>query len=92
MELVLADGSIVTASENENKDLFWAARGAGVGFGVATSFTYRAYEQKNTVWGGMLIFSKLQLDKCVEFTNWTMEVQSGKHTLILGFAAPPPAF
>jgi hypothetical protein len=92
VELVLADGSIVTASENENKDLFWAARGAGVGFGVATSFTYRAYDQKNTVWGGMLIFPKPQLDKCVEFANWTMEVQSGKHTLILGFGAPPPAF
>jgi len=33
VELVLADGTIVTASESQNSDLFWAARGAGFKFG-----------------------------------------------------------
>lgn len=42
-DLVAANGEIVTASERENPDLFWAVRGAGNGnFGVHTSFTYRA--------------------------------------------------
>jgi FAD/FMN-containing dehydrogenase len=49
VEYVLADGTIVTASEKENQDLFWAARGAGAGFGVATRFTYRAHDQKNMI-------------------------------------------
>ena len=41
-ELVTAGGDVVTASEQENADLFWAVRGAGGGnFGVHTSFTYR---------------------------------------------------
>jgi len=41
-ELVTASGAIVTASEKDNPDLFWAVRGgAGGNFGVHTSFTYR---------------------------------------------------
>ncbi len=39
-EIVLADGSIVTASGSENPDLFWAIRGAGANFGIVTSFEF----------------------------------------------------
>jgi FAD/FMN-containing dehydrogenase len=42
-EVVTADGSVVTASEDENEDLFWAIRGAGGNFGVATSLEYRLH-------------------------------------------------
>ncbi len=43
--LVLADGSLVRASERENADLFWACRGgAGGNFGINTGFTYRAVD------------------------------------------------
>ncbi|KAL1713794.1 hypothetical protein EV715DRAFT_277040 [Schizophyllum commune] len=38
--VVLANGSIVTASESENADLFWAIRGAGSSFGIVLEFVF----------------------------------------------------
>jgi FAD/FMN-containing dehydrogenase len=43
VDIVTADGHLVTASERENTDLFWAVRGGGGGFGVITSFEFRAH-------------------------------------------------
>ncbi|KAJ5287256.1 FAD linked oxidase N-terminal [Penicillium angulare] len=41
VEVVLANGTIVRASESENSDVFWAIRGAGSGFGIVTEFVVR---------------------------------------------------
>ena len=50
-DVVTADGRFLAASENENKDLFWALRGAGGNFGVVTSFEYRLYPIKDILVG-----------------------------------------
>jgi hypothetical protein len=50
VEMVLADGSLVRASDSENADLFWAVRGAGANFGVVTSFEFEVDEVGDVGW------------------------------------------
>jgi FAD/FMN-containing dehydrogenase len=55
VDLVTADGKPVVASEHEHPDLFWALRGGGGNFGVATSFAFRLHEV-GAVLGGLVIY------------------------------------
>ncbi|MGE5251387.1 MAG: FAD-binding oxidoreductase [Bacteroidota bacterium] len=53
-EVVTADGQLLRADDKTHPDLFWALRGGGGNFGVATRFQFRLHEV-DTILGGMLI-------------------------------------
>ncbi len=54
VELVTADGSVLTVSADEHPDLFWGLRGGGGNFGVATSFEYRLHPIGPMITGGLI--------------------------------------
>jgi len=77
LRVVLADGSIVTVSEEENKDLFWAMRGAGHNFGIVTAVRYKVYDvPKDDEWShGMTVFKATQLEDLVPVFNGILKNQ-----------------
>jgi FAD/FMN-containing dehydrogenase len=56
-DVVTADGQLVTASEQQHQDLFWALRGGGGNFGVVTSFEYRLHPVGPTVFAGPVFYA-----------------------------------
>ena len=57
-DVVLADGSFVTASDSRHPDLFWALRGGGGNFGVVTSFLFQAHPV-STVYAGPIFWDAI---------------------------------
>ena len=55
VELVRADGSQVRASAEQNPDLFWAVRGAGANFGIATAFEFEVYDVGEVGWAKLTL-------------------------------------
>jgi FAD/FMN-containing dehydrogenase len=54
--VVTADGSILTASKEENPELFWAIRGSGSNFGVVPEIVMKLHPQRATVFAGVLVY------------------------------------
>ncbi|MBA3823185.1 MAG: FAD-binding oxidoreductase [Ktedonobacterales bacterium] len=66
VDMVLADGSFVTANAEQHADLFWAVRGGGGNFGVVTSFLYQLHPI-STVYGGPIFWPLEQAEELLKF-------------------------
>lgn len=89
-EVVLADGRLVNASDDENADLFWALRCGGGNFGVVTSFEFKAHPV-GTVYGGPMLWP---MDKARELMKWWREfILTAPQDINgwFGFVTVPPA-
>jgi FAD/FMN-containing dehydrogenase len=56
VEIVTAEGKLLRANQDEEPDLFWALRGGGGNFGVATSFEYQLHPVGPVVTGGLIAY------------------------------------
>jgi len=91
VELVIADGRIVRASENEHPDLFWGLRGGGGNFGVATSFEYRLFPLGPEIIAGAIAWRGEEAGEVLEMSRKLMAQAPPELTCILGMRNAPPA-
>jgi FAD/FMN-containing dehydrogenase len=91
-DVVTADGSFVTASENENPDLFWALRGGGGNFGIVTSFKFKLYDV-STIYGGPIFYPVDQAAHLLEFyRDWIVDAPREISAFFAVHQGPPAPF
>jgi len=88
VEIVTAEGRVLTASANEHADLFWGVRGGGGNFGIVTDFAFRLHPVGPLVMG-MVVHP---LDRAREvlrlYRDFTCTAPDAL-TAIAGFVTPP---
>jgi FAD/FMN-containing dehydrogenase len=89
-EVVLADGTCVTASADQHPDLFWALRGGGGNFGIVTSFLFRATELE-TIIGGPTFWPLEQAADALRFYERFMAEAPDEMNGFFAFLVVPPA-
>ncbi|GHO46897.1 LLM class flavin-dependent oxidoreductase [Ktedonospora formicarum] len=87
VEMVLADGSVARASDDENPDLFWAVRGAGANFGIVTSFEFEVDEVGAVGWA-QLVFDASDTADFLE--KWGKAVERAPRDLTSFLIMGPP--
>jgi FAD/FMN-containing dehydrogenase len=89
-ELVTADGELVRADATSHPDLFWAIRGGGGNFGVATRFQFRLHEV-GQVLGGLLVLPATR-DVITSFVDEALAAPDELSTIANVMPAPPMPF
>lgn len=87
VELVLADGSPVRASADENPDLFWAMRGAGAAFGVTTALEFEVDEVGDVAFAQLVVAGSDMADLLFRFGE--LAQNAPRDTTMFAAAGPP---
>jgi len=92
-DVVTAEGHLVHASAEQNSDLFWALRGGGGNFGVATSLEYALHRVGPTVLGGLVFFpGEAARQVLTGWRNLTTTMPDELTSLVDLTTAPPVPF
>jgi FAD/FMN-containing dehydrogenase len=91
VDLVDAEGCIMTASASEHPDLFWAVRGGGGNFGVVTSFEFALHPVGPLVFGGVAFHRAGDAQALLEHYREVTAGISDAVTSALIFLTGPPA-
>ncbi|CAN5686918.1 FAD-binding oxidoreductase [soil metagenome] len=89
VDMVLADGSFVTANEQQHPDLFWAIRGGGGNFGVVTSFLFRLHPVSTVYAGPMLWHMDLAEDVLGWYGEFLPNAQDELNGTLMFISVPP---
>jgi FAD/FMN-containing dehydrogenase len=89
VELVTAEGEVLRASKDEELDLFWAVRGGGGNFGVATSFEYQLHPLGPTVTGGLIAYPFDRASDLLRFFRDCTASLPDEHTIFGGLIHAP---
>lgn len=87
-EIVLADGTLVTANAESHPDLFWGLRGGG-NFGVVTSFTFQLHPVR-TVYGGALLYPVERAAELLRFYREFIGAAPDDVNTLFAFLVVPP--
>jgi FAD/FMN-containing dehydrogenase len=90
VDLVTADGEALTASEDENPDLFWGVRGGGGNFGIVTSFEYRLHPVGPIVLAGPIFHPLEDASEVLRFYREFITAAPDELTTIFELEAAPP--
>jgi FAD/FMN-containing dehydrogenase len=89
VELVTADGKVLRASKHEEPDLFWALRGGGGNFGIATSLEYELHPVGPTVNGGPIVHPIERSRDVLKFFRDSTRSLPDEHTLFATLTHAP---
>ena len=89
-EVVLADGSVVRASKDENPELFWGIRGGGGNFGIVTEFEIKLHKIGPMIYGGLLGCAPERAPEITRFLRDYMETAPDDLGVGIGFISAPP--
>jgi hypothetical protein len=89
-EVVTADGSLLTASPEENSELFWGLRGGGGNFGIVTEFTYRLHQIGPMIYGGLMACLPDRAGEILRFMREYMADAPDDLGAAIAFISAPP--